>query len=51
MDTPIFWSLLNEYRRAGRKMESLPYRTIKPKGTITFLSETSTGIHPVFPPS
>lgn len=46
VDTPIFWSLVDEKRKAGY---DLPwYRTFKPSGTISLLDSQSTGIHPAF---
>jgi len=44
--TPIFWSLVKEYRKAGH---NLPwYQSFKPSGTISILPSTTTGIMPVF---
>lgn len=46
MNNPIFTQLVKEYQRAGR---SLPWGyTVKPRGTIGILSETSQGMNPTF---
>ena len=43
---PIFVELLGEYTRAG-KAKGFPWiYSVKPSGTVRFLSGTSTGIHP-----
>jgi len=42
--TPIFWSIVKEYRESGRELPSLPYRTFKPSGTIALLESSSRGI-------
>lgn len=47
-DTPIFWSVADEYRKAGRRLDSLPFRFVKPKGTIRFLEPMTTGIEPLY---
>ena len=46
VDTPIFWSLVDERRKAG---QYLPWhRMWKPSGTVGLLDSHSTGIYPEF---